>query len=113
MANRFADGVKNVLIGFVKPNLGHGKGDFAMASIIKTVLCPENRTILPNIKFDSLYPRPISAAIEVYSRTYVDGVILDMARTLRVELDMHFVTLELDKLDRDAASAVLHVLRKS
>ena len=40
------------------------------------------------------------------------GVILGMARTLRAELDMHFATLELDKLDRDAASAVLHVLRK-
>jgi NADPH:quinone reductase-like Zn-dependent oxidoreductase/acyl carrier protein len=40
------------------------------------------------------------------------GLILGMARTIRAELDMHFATLELDKPDRDAASAVLHVLRK-
>ena len=83
-----------------------------MASIIKAVLCLENRTIFPNIKFDSPYPRLISAAIEVYSRTFVNGVILDTVRTLRAELEMCFATLGLDKLDRDAASAVLHVLRK-
>lgn len=35
-----------------------------------------------------------------------------MARTLRAKLDMHFATLEFDKLDVDACSAILHVLRR-
>lgn len=41
-----------------------------------------------------------------------NGLITGMARTLRAELDMHIVTLELDKTDKSAASAVLQVLRK-
>ncbi len=57
MANCFADGVRDVYIGSVKPNLGHGEGASAMASIIKAVLALENRTILPNIKFDSPNPK--------------------------------------------------------
>lgn len=35
-----------------------------------------------------------------------------MARTLRAKLDMHFATLEVDKFDVDACSAILHVLRR-
>jgi acyl transferase domain-containing protein len=57
VANCFADGVRPVYIGSVKPNLGHGEGGSAMASIIKAVVALENRTILPNIKFDSPNPK--------------------------------------------------------
>jgi acyl transferase domain-containing protein len=57
VANCFADGVKDVYIGSVKPNLGHGEGGSAMASIVKAVLALENRTILPNIKFNSPNPK--------------------------------------------------------
>ena len=57
VANCFADGVRDVYIGSVKPNLGHGEGGLAMTSIIKAVLSLENRTILPNIKFNSPNPK--------------------------------------------------------
>jgi NADPH:quinone reductase-like Zn-dependent oxidoreductase/acyl carrier protein/NAD(P)-dependent dehydrogenase (short-subunit alcohol dehydrogenase family) len=40
------------------------------------------------------------------------GLVLGIGRTIRAELDMNFATLELDKLDDDAASAVVNVLRK-
>jgi len=46
-----------VYIGSVKPNLGHGEGASAMASIIKSVVALENRTILPNIKFSKPNPK--------------------------------------------------------
>ncbi|EME41518.1 polyketide synthase-like protein [Dothistroma septosporum NZE10] len=57
VANCFADGMKDVYIGSVKPNLGHGEGGSAMASIIKSVLALENRTVLPNIKFNTPNPK--------------------------------------------------------
>ena len=40
------------------------------------------------------------------------GLITGMARTLRAELDMYIATLEIDKLDKPAASVVVQVLRK-
>lgn len=49
-------GEDEVYIGSVKPNLGHGEGASAMASIIKATLALESRTILPNIKFN--HPNP-------------------------------------------------------
>lgn len=57
VASCFADGVRDVYIGSVKPNLGHGEGGSAMASIIKAVLALENRTILPNISFNNPNPK--------------------------------------------------------
>lgn len=70
VANCFADGVRDVYIGSVKPNLGHGEGGSAMASIIKAVLALENRTILPNIKFNnpnpkSEYTRPLIGPVSL------------------------------------------------
>lgn len=58
VANCFADGTRDIYIGSVKPNMGHGEGGSAMASIIKAALALEKRTILPNIKFNS--PNPTS-----------------------------------------------------
>ncbi|KAK6827594.1 hypothetical protein PG987_010935 [Apiospora arundinis] len=50
-------GNEEVFIGSVKPNLGHGEGGSAMASIIKSVVALENKTILPNIKFQRPNPK--------------------------------------------------------
>lgn len=47
-----------VFLGAVKPNLGHSEGASALTSIIKAVLSLENRTIIPNIKFNT--PNPAS-----------------------------------------------------
>ncbi|KAF5548576.1 polyketide synthase [Fusarium phyllophilum] len=45
-----------VMIGSVKPNLGHSEGASGLTSLIKAVLALENRTIPPNIKFDEPNP---------------------------------------------------------
>lgn len=45
-----------VLIGSVKPNLGHSEGASGLTSLIKAVLALENRTIPPNIKFNNPNP---------------------------------------------------------
>ncbi|OQE44310.1 hypothetical protein PENCOP_c002G00914 [Penicillium coprophilum] len=45
-----------VLIGSVKPNLGHSEGASGITSLIKSVLALENRIIPPNIKFDEPNP---------------------------------------------------------
>ncbi|RDL36343.1 Uncharacterized protein BP5553_05695 [Venustampulla echinocandica] len=50
-------GDETVYIGSVKPNLGHGEGGSAMASIIKSVVALENKTVLPNIKFEIPNPK--------------------------------------------------------
>ncbi|KAL4961866.1 type I polyketide synthase [Aspergillus stella-maris] len=42
-----------VLIGSVKPNMGHSEGASGLTSIIKMVLALENRTIPPNINFST------------------------------------------------------------
>ncbi|KAM0343561.1 hypothetical protein ACHAPU_008456 [Fusarium lateritium] len=49
-------GQEKVYIGSVKPNLGHGEGASALTSIIKSVVALENKTILPNIKFQKPNP---------------------------------------------------------
>ncbi|KAF4462221.1 polyketide synthase [Fusarium albosuccineum] len=45
-----------VLIGSVKPNLGHSEGASGLTSLIKAVLALEHRTIPPNIKFNEPNP---------------------------------------------------------
>lgn len=50
-------GDEKVYIGSVKPNLGHGEGGSALTSIIKSVVALENKTILPNIKFEKPNPK--------------------------------------------------------
>lgn len=50
----FTDGI---FIGASKPNLGHCEGTAALTSVMKATLSLENRTILPNIKFDIPNPR--------------------------------------------------------
>ncbi|KAI2691625.1 hypothetical protein LCP963914a_1826 [Penicillium roqueforti] len=45
-----------ILIGSVKPNLGHAEGASGITSLIKSVLALENRTIPPNIKFKERNP---------------------------------------------------------
>lgn len=40
-----------------KPNLGHSEGAAAITSVMKAALSLENRTILPNIKFNDPNPR--------------------------------------------------------
>ncbi len=56
-------GDETVYIGSVKPNLGHGEGGSAMASIIKCVVALENKTVLPNIKFHTPNPKSESFII--------------------------------------------------
>lgn len=51
LANVFGGG--GMLIGSVKPALGHSEGASALTSIIKAIVSLENRVILPNIKFES------------------------------------------------------------
>ncbi|KAL4906190.1 hypothetical protein BDW74DRAFT_139610 [Aspergillus multicolor] len=50
-------GDERVYIGSVKPNLGHGEGASALSSIIKAVMALENKTVLPNIKFNTPNPK--------------------------------------------------------
>ncbi|KAK1141874.1 Mycolipanoate synthase [Aspergillus melleus] len=47
---------QGVYIGAIKPNLGHSEGAAALTSIMKAVLSLENRTIIPNIKFNNPNP---------------------------------------------------------
>ncbi|KAL3251548.1 hypothetical protein ABHI18_010586, partial [Aspergillus niger] len=47
---------KGVIIGAVKPNLGHGEGASAITGIMKAVISLENKTILPNVFFDTPNP---------------------------------------------------------
>lgn len=49
-------GDAGVHIGSVKPNLGHSEGASGLTSLIKAVMALENRTIPPNIKFNSPNP---------------------------------------------------------
>lgn len=56
VANCFGGGEK-VYIGSLKPNIGHGEGGAALASILKAVVSLENKTILPNIKFERPNPK--------------------------------------------------------
>ncbi|KAF3000355.1 t1pks [Neopestalotiopsis sp. 37M] len=46
-----------VLIGSVKPNVGHAEAASGISSIIKSVLCLEKKTIVPNIKFNNPNPK--------------------------------------------------------
>ena len=50
-------GDEKVYIGSVKPNLGHGEGGSALTSMLKSVVALENKTILPNIKFEKPNPK--------------------------------------------------------
>ncbi|CBF84683.1 hypothetical protein AN8910.2 [Aspergillus nidulans FGSC A4] len=56
VANVFGD-IGGVLIGSVKPNLGHSEGASALTSIIKMTLALENQTIPPNINFSTPNPK--------------------------------------------------------
>ncbi|KAL4814399.1 hypothetical protein BDW67DRAFT_186780 [Aspergillus spinulosporus] len=56
VANVFGD-IGGVLIGSVKPNLGHSEGASALTSIIKMVLALENQTIPPNVNFSTPNPK--------------------------------------------------------
>ncbi|ETS86321.1 hypothetical protein PFICI_00149 [Pestalotiopsis fici W106-1] len=56
IANCFG-GDKKVYIGSIKPNVGHGEGSSALASLIKSVVALSNKTILPNIKFSKPNPK--------------------------------------------------------
>ncbi|KAJ5379544.1 Fum1p [Penicillium cosmopolitanum] len=49
-------GTDGTLLGSVKPNVGHSEGASGITSVIKAVLSLENRTIPPNIFFDSPNP---------------------------------------------------------
>ncbi|KAL2855595.1 hypothetical protein BJX68DRAFT_216696 [Aspergillus pseudodeflectus] len=46
-----------IVIGSVKPNLGHSEGASGLSSIIKMVLALENETIPPNINFTTPNPK--------------------------------------------------------
>ncbi|OHF03980.1 polyketide synthase [Colletotrichum orchidophilum] len=46
-------GQRGMLIGSVKPNLGHAEAASAITSIVKAVVSLETKTIIPNIKFET------------------------------------------------------------
>ncbi|TDZ16051.1 Highly reducing polyketide synthase gloL [Colletotrichum orbiculare MAFF 240422] len=46
-----------IMIGAVKPNVGHSEGAAGLTSVIKAVLALENRVIPPNIYMDNPNPR--------------------------------------------------------
>ncbi|OBR04132.1 Polyketide synthase [Colletotrichum higginsianum IMI 349063] len=48
---------EGVMIGAVKPNVGHSEGAAGLTSVIKAVLALENRVIPPNIYMDNPNPR--------------------------------------------------------
>ncbi|RJE26620.1 polyketide synthase [Aspergillus sclerotialis] len=50
-------GEKGIIIGSVKPNVGHGEGASGINSIIKAVLSLEHRVIPPNIHFNTPSPQ--------------------------------------------------------
>lgn len=50
-------GDDRLYIGSVKPNLGHGEGASALTSIVKSIVALENKTLLPNIKFNNPNPK--------------------------------------------------------
>ncbi|RWQ92174.1 KR domain-containing protein [Paecilomyces variotii] len=54
IANTFGG---DMYIGSVKPNVGHSEGASGLTSLIKAVLAVENRTIPPNIKFNTPNPK--------------------------------------------------------
>jgi acyl transferase domain-containing protein/SAM-dependent methyltransferase len=56
VANTFG-GDTGIYIGSVKPNVGHSEGASGLTSLIKAVLAIENRTIPPNIKFNTPNPK--------------------------------------------------------
>ena len=55
VGNVFGD--KGVLIGSVKPNIGHAEGASGINSLIKAVLALEHKVIPPNIKFNKPNPK--------------------------------------------------------
>lgn len=50
-------GEKGVIIGSVKPNVGHGEGASGLSSLIKVMLSLENRIIPPNANFSEPNPK--------------------------------------------------------
>nr|ALP31891.1 polyketide synthase 9 [Diaporthe helianthi] len=69
-------GQHGVLIGSVKPSLGHAESASALTSIMKAILSLENRTILPNIKFET--PNPQRVGLE-WARIGVELLKFDRA----------------------------------
>ena len=55
VGNIFGD--KGVVIGSVKPNIGHAEGASGINSLIKAVLALEHKVIPPNIKFNTPNPK--------------------------------------------------------
>lgn len=62
-------GESGVLIGSVKPNVGHSEGASGLTSLIKAVLALEHEIILPNIKFT----RPNPKSMELLSSSFPAG----------------------------------------
>ncbi|KAI2627722.1 hypothetical protein GGR54DRAFT_652536 [Hypoxylon sp. NC1633] len=56
VANVFS-GPNGIIIGSVKPNLGHSEGSAGISSLMKAVLSLEHKTIPPNIKFEVPNPQ--------------------------------------------------------
>ena len=78
-------GNEKVYIGSVKPNLGHGEGGSALTSILKSVVALENKTILPNIKFEK--PNPKSRWILISCRECLTPCLVPWDRNLHVSVD--------------------------
>lgn len=63
-------GEQGVMIGAVKPNVGHAWGASGLNSLIKAVLALEHRIIPPNIKFENPNPKSMLS----YSRDISSGL---------------------------------------
>lgn len=69
IANCFAG--HELYIGSVKPNLGHGEGGSATASIVKSVLALEQKTVMPNIKFDEPNPKSKRSMLPIDNQNHL------------------------------------------
>ncbi|KAI1821732.1 acyl transferase domain-containing protein [Xylaria intraflava] len=79
MANCF--GEKGVIITYVKPNVGHSEGAVGLTSLIKCILALEQRSVLPNINFETPNPRIPFKKCNLHVPTEVEPWPKDRAET--------------------------------
>ena len=59
-------GEDGILIGSLKPNMGHSEGASGLSSVLKTVLELERNLILPNINFHDPNPQSKFPKLALY-----------------------------------------------
>ncbi|KAK1570020.1 KR domain-containing protein [Colletotrichum navitas] len=83
VANIF--GHRGIIVGSVKPNVGHSEGAAGLTGLIKAVLSLEHDTIPPNIFFDT--PNPLIPWKEARLRVPVDSLPWPGGRKKRVSVN--------------------------